>query len=149
MTTLKRSVADRGKLWVMDTFGDEQSPKERKGRDWTGTIIGALVSPVLFLFAYFGKLEMGFTVSIVLLVAIIAIKLRWNLRRHAWFWGTIALILALHIPFLSLVQWPQTNVPTLVFAIPLGIIDFFLISGAISLAEKLFSKGDSSDGEDE
>jgi hypothetical protein len=107
--------------------------------------MGALVLPVLFLFAYLGKLEMGFTVSIVLLVTMIAIKLRWNLRRHAWFWGTVALILALHIPFLSLVQLPQTNVPTLVFAIPLGIVDFFLISGAISLAEKLFSEDNSSE----
>jgi hypothetical protein len=128
---------------------DEQSPPDRPGRaDWTGTIIGALLVPVFFFIVYLGKAEVGFTVCIVLGMVMLAIKLRWKLRRHAWFWGTIALILALHIPFLSIVQWPQTNIPTIAFSLPLGIADFLLISGALSLAEKVFSKGNSSDEED-
>jgi hypothetical protein len=130
-------------------FDYEQSPPERPGRaDWKGTIIGALLSPVFFFFVYLGNAEIGFTVSIVLGMVILAIKLRWKLRRHAWFWVTIALILALHIPFLFIVRWPQTNIPTIAFSLPLGIADFLLISGAISLAEKVFSKGHSSDEED-
>jgi hypothetical protein len=91
---------------------------------------------------------MGFTVMLVLGLVIFAVKLRWNLRRHAWFWVTIALILALHIPVLLFVRWPQTNIPTIAFAMPFGIADFLLISGAIILAERVFSKGNSSDGND-
>ena len=133
----------------MSMANDEQSPTERQGRaDWTGTIIGVLLVPVFFSFVYLGKAQMGFTVCIVLGMAMIAIKLRWKLRRHAWFWVTIALILALHIPFLFIVRWPQTNVPTIAFSLPLGIADFLLISGAISLAEKVFSKSYSSEEED-
>jgi hypothetical protein len=133
----------------MSMPNDEQSSPDRQRRtDWSGTIIGALLIPVFFLFVYLGKGELGFTVCIVLGMAILAIKRRWKLRRHAWFWATIAIILALHIPFLFSVQWPRSNVPTLAFSLPLGIADFLLISGAISLAEMVFSKGHSSEQED-
>ena len=140
----------RRQLIAISMANDEQSPPEQQGRtDYTGLIIGALLAPVFFIFIYLGKAEMGFTVFIVLGMVMLAIKLRWRLRRHAWFWGTIALILVLHIPFLFIVRWPQTNIPTLAFSLPLGIADFLLISGALSLAEKVFSKGHFSDKEDE
>jgi hypothetical protein len=128
-------------LIAMSMGNDEQSPTERQGRaDWTGTIIGALLVPVFFFFVYLGKPEMGFNVCIVLGMVMLAVKLRWKLRRHAWFWGVIALIFALHIPFLFIVRWPQTQIPTIAFSLPLGIVDFLLISGAIGLAEKVFSR---------
>jgi len=73
--------------------------------------------------------------------------LRWKLRRYAWFWGTIAFVLLLHIPFLFLVHWPQGNVPTIAYSLPLGIADFLLISGAIGLAQKVFAKNGSDDEE--
>jgi hypothetical protein len=133
----------------MSALDYEPSPHERQGRaDWSGTIIGALLIPVFLLFVYLGKAELGFTACIVLGMIALAVKLRWKFRKHAWFWVTIALILALHIPLLSIVRWPQTNIPTRVIALPLGITDFLLISGAISLAAKMFSKGHSSDEED-
>jgi len=129
---------------------DEQSPPEQQVRlDWTGLKITALVAPVFFLFVYLGKAEIGITLSLVLAMAMVAIKLRWELRGYAWFWVTIGLIVALHIPFLSIIHWPHhSSIPTIAFALPLGIADFLLISGALSLAEKLFSKGHSSDEED-
>jgi hypothetical protein len=128
---------------------DNESSSEPQGRtDYTGPIIVAMLAPVFFCFFYLGKADIGFTVCIVLGMVMLAIKLRWKLRRQAWFWVTIALILVLHIPFLFIVRWPQTNIPTIAFSLPLGIADFLLISGAISLAEKVFSKGNFSDEED-
>jgi hypothetical protein len=133
----------------MSMANDEKSPAERQGRaDWTGLIVAALAAPVFFLFVYLGKAEMGFNAYIISCAVAIAIRLRWKLRRHAWFWVTIALILALHIPLLFLVRWPQTNIPTIAFSLPLGIVDFLLISGAIRLAEKFFAKSESADDED-
>lgn len=133
----------------MSTANDDQSPTQPGARaDWTGLIMAALAAPVFILFVYLGKAEMGFTVSLVLCVAMIAIKLRWKLRRHPWFWMTIALVLLLHIPFFFIVRWPHTKIPTIAFSLPLGIADFLLVSGAISLAEKLFSKDHPSDEDD-
>jgi hypothetical protein len=129
-------------------FDDEQPPPKEPA-DWTGTKIGFGLLPVFFLFVYFGKADMGFTVGLVVGITMIAIYLRWKLRKHVWFWATIAFILLLHIPLFFVVRWPDTNIPTIAYSMPLGITDFLLISGAISLAKKIFSKGSSSDDEEE
>jgi len=127
---------------------DYEAPKEKGRADWSGTIIGAMLLPVLFFFIYLGKAEVGFTACIVLAMFMIAVRLRWELRRYAWFWGTIAFVLLLHIPLLFVIHWPQSNVPTIAYSLPLGIADFLLISGAISLAQKVFAKNGSSDDEE-
>ena len=127
---------------------DYEAPKEARPTDYSGTIIGVMLLPVLFLFIYLGKAELGFTTCIVLAMFMIAVRLRWKMRRHIWFWAAIIFGLILHVPFLFLVHWPQSNVPTIVYSLPLGAADFLLITGAISLAQKVFSKGSSSDKED-
>ena len=128
---------------------DSESPKEKSPTDWSGTIIGVMLLPVFFVFVFLGKAELGFNVMLVLGLVMIAVRLRWKLRKHVWFWGTIIFVLLLHVPLLFLVHWPQSNVPTIVYSLPLGIVDFLLISGALGLAEKLFSKGSSSDEDDQ
>ena len=124
---------------------DSEAPKEKSPTDWSGTIIGVMLLPVFFVFVFLGKAELGFNVMLVLGLVMIAVRLRWKLRRYAWFWATIVFVLLLHIPFLFLVHWPQTHVPTIVYSLPLGIADFLLISGAISLAQKVFANGSSDD----
>jgi hypothetical protein len=80
----------------------------------------------------------------VLGMVMLAIRIRWHLRKHLWFWAVIGLILALHVPLVLMVRGPQGNVPTLFYTMPLGIADFLLLSGALCLAEKLLSKDSSS-----
>jgi len=126
---------------------DYESPKKKSPTDWSGTIIGVMLLPVFFVFVFLGKAELGFNVMLVLGLVMIAVRLRWKLRRHAWFWATILFVLLLHIPFLFLVHWPQSRVPTIAYSLPLGIVDFLLISGAISLAQRVFANGSSDDGE--
>jgi hypothetical protein len=123
-----------------------EAPKEKRSADWSGTIIQLSLSPLFFLFVYLGNAEMGFATVIVLGMIILAIKLRWKLRMHIWFWATIVLVLLLHVPLVLLVHWQQSNTPKIVW--PLGFVDFLLISGALGLAEKLFSKR-SAVGEDD
>jgi len=107
-----------------------------------------MLLPVFFVFVVLGKAEMGFNLMLALGLVMIAVKLRWKVRRHAWFWVTIAFVLLLHIPFLFFVHWPQSNIPTIAYSLPLGIADFLLISGAISLAQRIFVKNGSSDDEE-
>ena len=122
----------------MPDSGASPQPKA----DWSGTIIAASVAPVFIVFVYLGKPELGFTVCIVLGMTILAVKLRWPLRRYAWFWVTTASALAVQVPFLALVHWPTTNVPMRVIAFPAGVAEFLVVSGAISLAKMVFLKGD-------
>ena len=123
---------------------DDDGPKEKEPTDYTGLIIAAALAPVLILFLYLGKADLGLTVFIVLAAIVLAIKIRWSLRKHVWFWATIILILALHVPLFFIVRWPFGRVPTLVYTMPFAIADFLIILGALGLAEKLFSKDSSS-----
>ena len=108
-----------------------------------------MLLPVFFLFAHFDKADMGLAALIVLGAVILAIKLHWRLRKHVWFWATIAIVLALHIPLVLIVQWPQGRIPTITHTMPIGIADFLLIMGVLSYAERIFLKGSSSDEENE
>jgi hypothetical protein len=100
----------------------------------------AVTAPVFFLVTYLYNADAGLAACIVLGVMIFAIKLRWHLRKHIWFWAIIAVILALHVPLVFMVQWPK-NAPTIFYAMPIGIADFLIISGALRLAESLMSNG--------
>jgi hypothetical protein len=122
----------------------ERDPREAKTlTDYTGLKIGAILLPMLLLFIYLGKADMGLTVFIVLGVSIVAIKIQWNLRKHLWFWLIIVFIFALHVPLFFIIRWPQGNVPGLFYGLPFGLVDFLIISGALRLAEKFFLKGSS------
>lgn len=122
---------------------DYDPPKEKEPVDYTGLKIGAILAPVFFLVTFLTNADMGLSACIVLGMIIFAIKIRWHLRKYLWFWLVIGFILALHIPLILMVRWPQGNAPTLFYTMPLGIADFLIISGALGLAERFFSKGSS------
>ena len=124
--------------------------REAKGlTDYTGLKIGAILLPMLLLFIYFGKADMGLTLFIVLGVSIVAIKIRWNLRKHLWFWLILVFIFALHVPLFFMIRWPHGNAPGLFYGLPFGLVDFLIISGGLRLAEKFFLKGSSLTDEEE
>jgi hypothetical protein len=125
---------------------DHESPKEKEPVDYTGLKIAAATAPVFFLVTYLHNADAGLAACMVLDVIIFAIKLRWHLRKHAWFWAIIAVILALHVPLVFMVQWPK-NAPTIFYAMPIGIADFLIISGALKFAENLMSNSSSSNDE--
>lgn len=122
----------------------ERDPREEKAfTDYTGLKVGAILMPILLLFIYFGKADMGLTLYIVSVACIGAIKIRWNLRKHIWFWLIIVFIFALHVPLFFIIRWPQGKVPGLFYGLPFGLADFLIISGALRLAENFFLKGSS------
>jgi hypothetical protein len=126
----------------------ERDPREETAfTQYTGLKIGAVLMPMLLLFIYFGKADMGLTLFIVLGVSIVAIKIRWNLRKHVWFWVIIAVIFALHVPLFFMIRWTHGNVPGIFYGLPFGLIDFVIISEGLALAEKLFAKSSSSSGD--
>jgi hypothetical protein len=56
-------------------FGYDDDPPETKPVDYAGLKIGLALLPVFFLFAFLGNAEMGLTVSIVLALIIVAIRM--------------------------------------------------------------------------
>src|ERR1700733_1820449 len=110
---------------------DYDPPKSKEAVDYTGLIGVLILSPVFFVITLLANADMALAACIVLGLIIIAIKIRWHLRKHVWFWAIIIVILALHIPLVLMVRWPQGSAPTLFYTMPLGIADFIIILGAV------------------
>lgn len=90
---------------------DYDPPKQKEPVDYTGLKILAVLAPMFFLFVFMGHADMGLTVCIVLGMVILAIKIRWDLKKHVWFWTTMVLLLVLHVPLFFPVRWPQGKLP--------------------------------------
>jgi hypothetical protein len=145
----KSCRAGKIRLESGSTMFDYESPKPKQAVDYTGLKIVAILAPVFFLITFLSNADTGLAACIVLGMIMLAVKIRWNLRKHIWFWAIIAIILVLHVPLAFMVRWPQGNGPTLFYTMPVGIADFLIILGATGLAERLFSKGVSSNDEGE
>lgn len=64
------------------------------------------------------------------------IAFKWELRDRAWFWITIAVIAALHIPLVLLVPWTTRWVPAIAIAV-VDSVDFCAMIWIISAVGNL------------
>ncbi len=95
-------------------------------------IIGA---PMTFLFALYGRLELAMPLMMIIGVLGLVVFFKWKLRRHAWFWITLTLIAALHVPFFLFVPWTTRWVPALATAV-VASADFCLILWILVVVEQ-------------
>ena len=91
------------------------------------------------LFERFGKLDLVLPIlnSIGVLGFMLAFKRK--LWRHAWFWETMAVIAALHVPLILFVPWGTKWVPALAIAV-IDSLDFCLILWILALVGKSLEK---------
>ena len=114
----------------------EQEPEEQKTTDYSGVIIGAITLPVLILFDHLGKFDTGLSVTICLGVNLLAIRLRWELRRRVWFWVAVALAFALEVPLALMIQWREITINRITL-LPIGVAALVMTMGAVKLVEML------------
>jgi hypothetical protein len=117
--------------------------------DYTGLIIAAILAPVYLVFYLLNKEEMGRSVFIVLGMTMLAIRIRWDLRNRFWFWLVIVFVLALHIPLLFFVRWPEGYHGWLpaIGTLPIGLADVLIILGVVGFVEKFIVKSPPPDEE--
>jgi hypothetical protein len=107
---------------------------------WWGVLcvmVGAL--PLYLLFVYFGRFDLARPTLYSIAMIAIAIAMRWKLRRHAWFWITMAVIAALHVLLILSVPWNTKWVPAIVI-IPLGIGDLYAMLAILSAVGKFVER---------
>lgn len=122
-------------------MADEQ--KTWKNFLWVITAL-VLTSPLFFVFDRLGKPGTGRAAWICAGMFLIAMKVRWELRSRLWFWVTIAVLLVLHLPLISLVPWTSRWIPA-VGIVPIGVLDIAILLGCIALVEKLIKGPEHSD----
>jgi hypothetical protein len=100
-----------------------------------GVFLGSIL--VGLLFYHFGILALARPIGYSLIVIVAAISMRWQLRRHVWFWITVTVIAALHVPLILFIPWTTRWIPAILF-VPICAGDLAVMLGVIKLVEKLF-----------
>jgi hypothetical protein len=113
------------------TAKDKQIRLSRWGLLWA--IFAGLA--VLLLFDQFGKSALARPTADSVALIIIAVAMRWESRRHAWFWVTMIFLAALHLPLILLVPWTTRWIP-LVVLIPIGLGDVLAMLGVLFIVGK-------------
>jgi hypothetical protein len=72
--------------------------------------------PIIWLFDHFGSLNLFLPTFNSIFVLGFTIAVKRNLRRHAWFWGIMTILAALHVPLVLFVPWTTKWVPALAIA---------------------------------
>ena len=118
------------------SLADDRRKLKQMRLPWWGVlcvILGGL--PPMLLLVYFGKRELALPTLDSAAVVTIAIAMRWQLRRHVWFWITMTVIAALHVPLILFVPWTTKWVPAIVIT-PIGIADLYVMLAIVSLVGK-------------
>jgi hypothetical protein len=114
----------------------ERSPREVTPKLGYLALLCAL--PVFILFTVFGKWEEGIGAWICTTIVFMVAGVRWDLRRHFWFWIIIGLGLLLQAPLVLLIPWKNPNLMWIT-VLPVGILDYFVVYYCLKLTEKLTS----------
>jgi hypothetical protein len=85
---------------------------------WQGVLCGIIGSTLsAWLFDHFGRLNLALPTLNCIAVLGFAIAIKWKLRRHAWFWITMTILAALHVPLILFVPWTTKWVPAIAIAV--------------------------------
>ena len=102
-----------------------------------GVIIGSL--PIFWLFDHSGRLNLALpTLNFVGVLAFV-IATKWKLRQRVWFWITMTIIVALHVPLILFVPWTTKWVPAIAIA-AIDSADICAILAIVSVIGK-FAEG--------
>ena len=119
----------------------EESPRQLTSKSAYLAFLCSL--PVLLVFAWLGDWHTGIGAAICSGLVILVVMVRWDLRKHWWFWVVILFGVALQIPIVLLVPWANRGL-TGISLLPLGALDYGVVYGCVKLAEKMVKKTDSS-----
>jgi hypothetical protein len=104
-----------------------------------GLALAAVVFPIVPLLDHLGRPELRYPVIAALGAIGFAIRGNWDLRNRLWFWITMTVIAALHVPLILLVPWKAGWVPAPV-TMAFCIVDLAIIYGVIGFIKKLIEE---------
>ena len=94
---------------------------------WWGVLcISVVIAPIVFLLNHLGRLDLALPILGSVTAIGFVVVLKWRLRQQAWFWITIVLVAAAHVPLIMSISWTTKWVPWPVTA-GIASLDFCLI----------------------
>jgi hypothetical protein len=107
---------------------------------WWGVL--CVVAGTVFLgllFISIGRFDLARPSIVSVATVALAIIMRGNLRTHLWFWITMIVLAALHLPLILFTPWTTKWIPAIVIA-PIGIADLYLMLWVLSVVGKFMGK---------
>lgn len=123
-----------------------QEPPEQDGGKSLGYLIVLFMLPVMIFFTHLGKTELGVSIALCLAMNFLAVGICWDLRRRWWFWAVVVLVLALHVPVILMIKWPDWWVSRFAL-LPIGLADMLVTVGVVRFVEKFIVKSPPPDEE--
>ena len=109
---------------------------------WWGLVCvfaGTLLMGLLFV--RFRRFDLARPTFVSVAMVAIALALRWNLRRHVWFWITMTFLAALHLLLIFFVPWTTNWIPAFVI-VPFGVADLYAMLWTLSVVGKLMGRAE-------
>jgi hypothetical protein len=119
-----------------DVKSDIKAAKKMRLPWWAVLCLLVFGMPLPWLFDHFGKLNLMLPIWNSVAVLGFMLVLKWRLRWHAWYWITMTVVAALHVPLILFVPWGTRWVPALAIA-AIDSVDFCLILWILSFVGNL------------
>ncbi|MGA9885192.1 MAG: hypothetical protein WBQ34_15870 [Candidatus Acidiferrales bacterium] len=94
-----------------------------------GGIIAIILLPLL---DHLGRIELFFPILGTVAVIVGVVSLSWELRRRPWYWVTMILVVALHVPVILYVPWRAGWIPAPV-TIAVCMVDLLIVVRVLKL----------------
>ena len=133
---------DKGgrKMSITSDIKDDIKAPQQMRLPWWGVLCVVVSSALIaWLFDHFGRFELARPVMYNIAMLWIATAIKWKLRRHMWFWGTMTILAALHVLLVLLVPWTTKWIPALV-VIPIAIADLYVMLCVVSVVRKFMGE---------
>lgn len=113
---------------------------------WWGLLclgIGSFLTA--WLFDHLGRFDLVLPIINGILILGFAVAVKWKLRRHAWFWGTVSILAALHVPLILFVPWTTKWVPAIAIA-AIDSADLIVMLTILSVVGKSMERSNAPEG---
>jgi hypothetical protein len=121
-------------------FKSDLADAKRMGIPWWGILLWmALCGLIDWLLISLGRFDLSLPALNSIAVIGFTIALKRRLGRHAWFWITIAVLAAVHVPLILLVPWSSKWLPASAFA-AIDSADLCVMIWIISVVGKLLGE---------
>jgi hypothetical protein len=119
---------------------DDRKALKQMHLPWWG-VVWVIVGAISFaaLFDLLGRFDLARPTLYSMGAVVLAIAVRWKLRRHVWFWVTMAIIAALHILVILFVPWTTQWVPAIVVT-PIVVADLYAMLAILSVVGKFLEE---------
>jgi hypothetical protein len=102
---------------LIDIIKDDVRSAMRMRASWRVLLVWAIVcESILWPLHHAGRRDLELPILASIVVIGVAFKIKWRLRRSAWFWITMAVIVVAHVALIATISWTPHWIPAVVTA---------------------------------